>query len=154
MKNREVPFFVVFILIGAIILGVGIGIVKYISLVEARYEGLLNNTMKLVDNVTRIFTSLESDKVVQQFSSRVGVLKKDNVVLRSQLKDSERQLNHISKIEKNCQMRLNSALRQSKIGSELAKQARRKEQETKSCLRSKNPIVGNRGFLIKDGKAN
>jgi cell shape-determining protein MreC len=154
MKNKEVPLFVVFILIGVILLSVGIGIVKYISLVETRYEGLLNNTMRLVDNITRIFTSLESDKLVQQLSSKVGTLKKDNVALKYQLKESERQLSHISKIEKNCQMRLNSTLRQNKIDSELNKQASRKKQEIKSCLKSKSPFAGNRGFLIKDGKAN
>ncbi|MCK9604478.1 MAG: hypothetical protein M0R66_08985 [Candidatus Omnitrophica bacterium] len=125
MKNYEVPLYVIFILIGIVILGIGIGVVKYVAFMEMRYDLLLDNTMMITDNVTRTFTSLESDKVMQQLSSRVGVLKKENALLKAELKKSERKLNNLSKIEKNCQARLN---------------------ELTKCDR------GNRGFLIKGGR--
>lgn len=134
VRNVSLP--VIAILVGIIIFN--IGIVRYVSYLEDRYHCMLNNTIRLVENVTTNFDSLETDKVVKQLMARLYTLKIENETLKSQARKSERELMNISEKEKSCQLRLSRILKQKKETREPAKQA--STQETSA---------GNKGFLMK-----
>lgn len=120
-----------------------INITTRIALVEQRYNSLLNNTMSLVDNITKVLSSLESDRVIKQLTSKVASLRKENETLKGQAKNSEVELVNISKKEKKCQEKLAQLSgKHQKIAKEQDKEAKKKEN-----------VAGNRGFLIKSGKA-
>ena len=147
---------VIFVLLGIVIFSVGIikclslpviailagiilfnvGIIQYVSYLEERYHCMLNNTIKIVDNVTSSFNSLEADKMVKQLMSKLYILRLENESLRAQGRKFERELISVSHKEKGCQMRLDRILGQKKGKQEKA-------------VTAKESITGNKGFLLK-----
>lgn len=141
VKNWSMIFSLVSI---AIVIIFSFGITTRLALMEQRYNLLLSNTMSLVDNIARVLTSLESDRVIKQLTSKVGALKKENESLKGQVKSSKRELINVSEKEKKCQEQL----------SKLSEQQKKAGKEQIKDAGTKKPILGNRGYLIKDGKPN
>lgn len=112
-----------------------------ISSIENRYNSLLTNTMNLVDNLAKVLTSLESDKVIRELIGKVNTLRKESESLKSQLKNNEKELANIAQKEKKCQDQLGRV------------SGRQKKEEIKDAS-AQGADQGNKGFLIKDGKPN
>lgn len=137
---------VIAILVGIIIFN--IGIVQYVTYLEERYQSMLSNTIKIVDNVTTSFNSLEEDKMVKQLMSKLYILKLENQSLRAQARKFENELISVSQKEKGCQLRLERILGQKKECREWGKQAVKGKQER--AVTAKGSIPGNKGFLLKN----
>jgi len=136
---------VIAILAGIILFNVGI--IQYVSYLEERYHCMLNNTIKIVDNVTSSFNSLEADKMVKQLMSKLYILRLENESLRAQAKKFERELISVSYKEKGCQIRLDRILGQKKECRKQTTQAFKGKQE--KAVTAKESITGNKGFLLK-----
>lgn len=142
-KNRTINYSVVISLCSIVIVTVlAINITTRLALVEQRYNSLLNNTMSLVDNITKVLSSLESDRVIKQLTSKVANLRKENDTLKVQVENSEQELVKISKKEKKCQ---------EKLAQLSGKQQKTDKEQDKEAKKEEN-FAGNRGFLIKGGK--
>jgi len=158
---------VIFVLLGTVIFSVGIvkclslpviailagiilfniGVIQYVSYLEERYHCMLNNTIKIVDNVTTSFNSLEADKMVKQLMSKLYILRLENESLRAQARKFEYELISVSRKEKGCQIRLDRILGQKKEYREQTKQVLKGKQE--KAVTVKDSISGNKGFLLK-----
>jgi len=141
-EKKKNNYSLIISLIGiAFVVVFSITIATRISLIEQRYDLLLSNTMRLVDNISNVLNSLQADQVVTQLSSKVGVLRKENETLKVQVKNSKREIQIAAQKENRCQDQLRLISGQQKdIDREQAEEAGKEKA-----------AVGNRGFLIKDG---
>ncbi len=133
---------VIAILAGIIIFN--IGIVQYVSYLEERYNCMLNNTIRLADNLTANFSSLETDKMIKELMSKIYVLRMENDTLKTQARKFERELISVSQREKNCQIKLDRMLGRSPRPS---RQASKGNEE--KAVTPKGSAVGNKGFLFR-----
>lgn len=147
INSKKDSYFIAFVFIALfLVLIFSSGIAMRLAFVEQRYNVLLNNTTNLVKNLSERLWSLESNEVIKQLTTKVGTLKKDNEILKGQIKSSERELTNISQKERKCQeeLALFSGQKKKLAQEKIEKPAKEKKKEG-TCF-------GNRGFLIKHGK--
>ncbi len=115
----------------------------------------LKNILKASKNkITDLYAELiEAEADVEQLDSEASVLKAENAALRDENNASKLKLAQLSQEKENLKARLNSLPELKKAIRELKKKMRlARAKEVKKQVASLEQIIGNRGFLIKDGK--
>jgi chromosome segregation ATPase len=92
-------------------------------------------------------------KTIEELNSQLGILTTENTALREEENRLKLELSQVSQEKDNLKARLNSVVELKKAIRELKiKMRQRIVSEVKEITKSKKIIVGNRGFLIKDGR--
>jgi len=90
---------------------------------------------------------------LEQLSSQLAALKEDNFLLKEEKDNLNVQISQVTQERDNFQTRLSSIAELKKAIRDLKRQMRKVNVEIEEKIRYNRVTEGNRGFIIKDGKA-
>lgn len=114
-----------------------------------------NSTLKLSLEISQSkIAGLDTDfkKEVEQLNSEITVLKNESVVLKEEKDKLNTRLNEAIQEKDNLAARLGSVVELKKAIRELKVQMRNMKEEIREKAVIGMSVMGNRGFVIKDGK--
>ena len=116
--------------------------------------GLKGNLTLSQEKLAQLETDFQSSrKVIDELNGQFSLVKTENTALRDQIQELELNINQAKVDKEQLQARLSSISELKKAIKELRQAARQVKKQTRKRIEEKEKIIlGNSGFLIKDGK--
>lgn len=117
-------------------------------------NGLKDNLSQTQTKLAQLETDFQSsEKAIEDLDSQISLVKAENTALRDQIQGLELDINQAKVDKEQLQIRLSSIAELKKAIKELRQKARLAKKQVQKRIETKEKIIlGNNGFLIKDGK--
>ncbi len=117
-------------------------------------NGLKDNLNQTQAKLAQMETDFQSSqKAIEDLDSQISLVKAENTALRDQIQGLELDINQAKADKEQLQVRLSSLAELKKAIKELRQKARLAKKQVQKRIETKEKIIlGNNGFLIKDGK--
>jgi len=124
------------------------------SALNQENTGLQDNLNQTQAKLAQMETDFQSSqKEIEVLGSQVSLVKAENTALRDQIQGLELDINQAKADKEQLQVRLSSIAELKKTIKELRQKARLAKKQVQKRIETKEKIIlGNNGFLIKNGK--
>jgi TolA-binding protein len=121
----------------------------------AQENSALKDTLQVnADKLTQLDTDLQNyQKTIEQLTSQIALAKTENIALREEQDRLLFDLDRVSQERDTLKVRLSSIPELKKTIREVSLQTRRAKSMMREITEQRRVIIGNRGYLIKDGKS-
>ncbi len=124
------------------------------SALNQENTGLKDNLNQTQAKLAQLETDFQSSqKAIEDLDSQISLVKAENTALRDQIQGLELDINQAKVDKEQLQVRLSSLAELKKAIKELRQKARLAKKQVQKRIETKEKIIlGNNGFLIKNGK--
>lgn len=124
------------------------------NVLDQENNGLKIDLTQSQEKLTKMEADFQtSQKVIEELNAQFSLVKVENTALRDQIQELELNINQAKADKEQLQVKLSSIVELKKAIKELRQKTRQTKKEVQKRIELKEKIIlGNNGFLLKNGK--